>query len=72
MRSARRWWLLALVLLVSTGVLSACLKSSEIQTPAAIKQPAAAFVLDDVSGKMVKFPEDFQGKKVLLVFFSTG
>lgn len=75
MRQVTRWMVL-LFLLVATSSLGGCISQTKPDsiTPAKnqVNTNDMAFVLFDLSGKEVKFPDDFSGKKVLLVFFSTG
>jgi hypothetical protein len=69
-------WIVLFCLLAAASISGGCISQikPEVLTPA--KDQAGAndrsFVLSDLSGKEVKFPEDFSGQKVLVVFFSTG
>lgn len=75
MRQVTRWMVL-LFLLVAASFLGGCSSQTKpdsiIPAKNQVKTNDMAFVLPDLSGKEVKFPDDFSGKKVLLVFFSTG
>lgn len=75
MRQMMRWMVL-FFLLVAASLLGGCISQTtpDSITPAKneVKTNDMVFVLPDLSGKEIKFPDDFSGKKVLLVFFSTG
>jgi len=69
-------WIVLFCLLAAASITGGCIShiKPEVITPA--KDQAGAddrsFVLSDLSGKEVRFPQEFSGQKVLVVFFSTG
>lgn len=75
MRQVTRWIVL-FCLLAAASILGGCVSQIKPEEPTPTKNQVSgndtAFVLSDISGKEIKFPDDFSGKKVLVVFFSTG
>ncbi|MEN6390375.1 MAG: hypothetical protein ABFD04_08130 [Syntrophomonas sp.] len=75
MRQVTRWMVL-FCLLAAASTLWGCISQTKTEVPAPTKNQIGAndtaFVLSDLSGKDIKFPSDFSGKRVLMVFFSTG
>lgn len=74
MRQVTRW-LILFCMLATTCIVGGCISLSKPDANKSTEDKASAetaFVLPDLSGKEVKFPGDYSGKKALLLFFSTG